>query len=135
MIIRVIALFCLQKVSEVNGGGHRCTVRSGWYSTGKARKSAALKDREYLRGSKQSTVEDSSIRVLRPLGVFSWNWKAGTVEGLDDEPGSFGGDPRYYACYRRREMKALLCRTGFRAIALESCPGKVFGEKIVLFWA
>jgi hypothetical protein len=67
--------------------------------------------------------------------VFSWNWKAGAGEGLEEESRSFGGDPRYYACYRRREMKALLRRVGFRALALGSCPGRVFGEIIVRVWA
>ncbi|HUV44719.1 MAG TPA: class I SAM-dependent methyltransferase [Dehalococcoidales bacterium] len=75
------------------------------------------------------------IRVLRPSGVFSFNYKAGAGEGLDDEPRSFGGGPRYYAYYRRGEMKTLLRRAGLRALELESYPGRVFGEEIVQVWA
>ncbi len=54
--------------------------------------------------------------------------------GLEEEQRSFGGGPRYYACYRRGEMKALLRRAGLRALALESYPGRVFGDEIVQVW-
>ena len=74
------------------------------------------------------------IRVLRPSGVFSFNFKAGAGEGLEDEPRSFAGGPRYYAYYRRGEMKALLRRAGFCAPVLESYPGRVLGEETVQVW-
>jgi len=54
--------------------------------------------------------------------------------GLEEEPRSFSGGSRYYACYRRGEMKALLHRVGFRVLAFESYPGRVFGEEIVQVW-
>ena len=67
-------------------------------------------------------------------GVFSFNFKVGTGEGLDDEPGSFDGGSGYQACYRRGEMEAMLHRAGLRVFVLESYPGKIFGEEIVQVW-
>ncbi|GAG38980.1 unnamed protein product [marine sediment metagenome] len=72
------------------------------------------------------------LHALLDGSVFAWMVMD---YGLEEEPRSFSGGPRYYAYYRRGEMKALLRRAGFRALALESYPERVLGEEIVRVWA
>lgn len=71
-------------------------------------------------------------RILRgPTGVFSFNFKIGSGEGLEESPRSFKGGPRFYAYYTLEEMKGLLRQVGFKIIDVQKYPKKVFGEKIV----
>ena len=74
-------------------------------------------------------------RVLRPAGTLSFNFKAGTGEGLDEAPASFGGGPRFYAYYQGTEMKDLLSQAGFRVLEMTRYPEKVLGEEIIQAWA
>lgn len=74
-------------------------------------------------------------RVLRPSGVFSFNFKAGTGEGLEENPASFGGGPRYFAYYGRGEMRDVLRRAGFRVLEMRRYPERVFEQEIIQAWA
>ena len=74
-------------------------------------------------------------RVLRPAGTLSFNFKAGTGEGLEENPTSFGGGPRFYAYYEGAEMKDLLSQAGFRALEMAHYPEKVLREEIIHVWA
>lgn len=74
-------------------------------------------------------------RVLKPSGVFSFNVKAGSGEGLEENPRSYGGGSRFYAYYTVREMVSYLERAGFEIIATKDYPQAVFDEEIIHFWA
>jgi SAM-dependent methyltransferase len=73
-------------------------------------------------------------RVLKPSGVFSFNIKAGSGEGLEDNPRSYEGGSRYYAYYAASEMVAYLERAGFEIIETRDYPRAVFDEEIIHFW-
>jgi len=74
-------------------------------------------------------------RVLRPAGILSFNFKVGTGEGLEEDPVSFGGGPRFYAYYKVTEMRDLLGQAGFRVLEITPYPEKVLGEEITQAWA
>jgi ubiquinone/menaquinone biosynthesis C-methylase UbiE len=74
-------------------------------------------------------------RVLEKGGIFSFNFKIGEGEGLEEKPRSFGGGERYYAYYGVEEMMALLEKAELQFIARAGYPQKIFGEEIFHFWA
>jgi SAM-dependent methyltransferase len=74
------------------------------------------------------------IRVLKPLGIFSFNAKAGIGEGLEGNPKSFGGGPRFYAYYTISEIKERLEEAGFEVIEAKFYPQRIFNEKIFHIW-
>ena len=74
-------------------------------------------------------------RVLKPVGVFSFNAKAGTGEGLEDNPKSFAGGPRFYAYYTISEIKERLKEADLEVIETKNYPQKIFNEKIFHIWA
>lgn len=73
-------------------------------------------------------------RVLKPDGVAAVNFKMGTGEGLEQNPRSYAGSPRYFAYYTEQEMQTLFEDSGFRV--LKSCmyPEKIFGDDIQQMW-
>ncbi len=72
-------------------------------------------------------------RVIGPGGVFSFNFKTGEGEGMEENPRSFPGAPRYYAYYSAAEMKALLSDR-FDIIDEDLYPVKAFGDTILQIW-
>ena len=80
------------------------------------------------------TVIAEFARVLKTDGVIAFNFKLGEGEGLDQNPKSYGGSPRYFAYYTEREMKELFEGSGFRQ--LDSCafPEEIFGDDIQQMW-
>jgi ubiquinone/menaquinone biosynthesis C-methylase UbiE len=74
-------------------------------------------------------------RVLKKSGIFSFNFKIGEGEGLEEKPRSFGGGERYYAYYGIEEMMVLLEKAGLEFVVMVGYPKKIFGEKIFHFWA
>jgi SAM-dependent methyltransferase len=75
------------------------------------------------------------MRVLRPLGIFSFNVKTGSGERLEDSPRSFSGGPRFYAYYTISEMKKLLKGAGFAVLETKNYPQRIFDEEIFHIWA
>ena len=75
------------------------------------------------------------IRVLKPAGVFSFNAKAGTGEGLEYNPKSFAGGPRFYAYYTISEIKERLKEADLEVIEAKNYPQKIFNERIFHIWA
>jgi ubiquinone/menaquinone biosynthesis C-methylase UbiE len=73
-------------------------------------------------------------RVLQPSGVFSFNFKLGNGERMEQNPKSYGGKPRFYSYYETEEMKASLAESGLRMIESVPYPEEVFGEKISHIW-
>ena len=72
-------------------------------------------------------------RVLRPGGVFSFNFKIGRGEGMEENPRSYAGVPRYYAYYPADEMKEAL--SGLFDITEEKFyPVEAFGDTILQLW-
>jgi ubiquinone/menaquinone biosynthesis C-methylase UbiE len=73
-------------------------------------------------------------RVLKSDGILSLNFKLGTGEGMESNPKSYGGSPRYFAYYTEKEMKSIIEDLGFKEI--ESCiyPEEVFRDKIQQMW-
>ena len=65
-------------------------------------------------------------RVLKDNGVLALNFKLGEGEGMEANPKSYGGSPRYFAYYSKQEMKYILREIGFDE--LESClyPEEIF---------
>lgn len=81
-----------------------------------------------------SEVIDEFRRVLRTSGVAAVNFKFGTGEGMDANPKSYAGSPRYFAYYTRHEMEDMFKGFGFEE--LESCayPEEIFGDNIQQMW-
>jgi len=73
-------------------------------------------------------------RVLKPSGVFSFNFKLGNGERMEQNPKSYGGKPRFYSYYETEEMKALLAESDLRMIESVAYPEEIFGEKISHIW-
>jgi ubiquinone/menaquinone biosynthesis C-methylase UbiE len=73
-------------------------------------------------------------RVLKNDGVLSLNFKLGKGEGLEANPKSYDGSPRYFAYYTKQEMKNIMVDFGFKEI--ESClyPEEIFNDKIQQMW-
>jgi SAM-dependent methyltransferase len=73
-------------------------------------------------------------RVLKPNGVLAISFKLGNGEGLEANPKSYGGSPRYFAYYSKDEMLDLMQQWDF--IELDSClyPEEVFGDNLQQMW-
>jgi ubiquinone/menaquinone biosynthesis C-methylase UbiE len=73
-------------------------------------------------------------RVLKDNGILAINFKLGEGEGMEANPKSYGGSPRYFAYYTKQEMKNILREFGFEEI--ESClyPEEIFGVNIQQMW-
>ncbi|HOX30223.1 MAG TPA: class I SAM-dependent methyltransferase [Candidatus Paceibacterota bacterium] len=74
-------------------------------------------------------------KALGGDGIFSFNFKIGEGEGLEERPRSFGGGSRYYAYYKVPEMIGMLEDSGLELVILRAYPEKIFGETIVHFYA
>ena len=74
-------------------------------------------------------------RVLKERGIYSFNFKIGEGEGLEEKPRSFDGGERYYAYYGIEEMMVLLEKAGLEFVVMVGYPKKIFGETIFHFWA
>jgi len=74
-------------------------------------------------------------RVLRASGVLAMSFKLGTGEGLEANPGSYGGRPRYFAYYTREEMTRLLEEAKFSVVETSLYPEKIFGADNLQIWA
>jgi ubiquinone/menaquinone biosynthesis C-methylase UbiE len=75
------------------------------------------------------------FRVLKPDGPVSFNFKIGKGEGLEQNPVSFKGGPRYFSYYTIREMIFLLVEAGFILDGFEEYPEEVLEERIAYIWA
>lgn len=73
-------------------------------------------------------------RVLKPGGVLSISFKLGSGEGLESNPKSYGGSPRYFAYYSQDEMTGLLSSAGFAVIETCLYPEEVFGADNLQMW-
>ncbi|UCE24706.1 MAG: class I SAM-dependent methyltransferase [Candidatus Zixiibacteriota bacterium] len=73
-------------------------------------------------------------RVLKPGGILSISFKLGSGEGLEADPKSYGGSPRYFAYYSEPEMTDLLANSGFEV--METClyPEEIFGADNIQMW-
>ncbi len=73
-------------------------------------------------------------RTLKPEGVVAISFKLGQGEGLEVNPKSYSGSPRYFAYYTKDEMKDLFSSLGFEE--LESCiyPEEIFGDNNQQMW-
>ncbi|MBI4301756.1 MAG: class I SAM-dependent methyltransferase [Chloroflexi bacterium] len=73
-------------------------------------------------------------RVSRVGGIVALSFKLGIGEGMEANPKSYSGSPRYFAYYIRGEMKELFGRFGFDE--LESCtyPEEIFGDNNQQMW-
>lgn len=74
------------------------------------------------------------MRVLQPLGIFSFNFKLGTGEKLEEKPRSLQRGTRFFAYYSINEMKKFLRQAGFENIKVRHYPQTIFDERIVHVW-
>jgi SAM-dependent methyltransferase len=74
-------------------------------------------------------------RILEIGGIFSFNFKVGEGEGLEERPRSFGNGSRYYAYYSVEEMLDLLEQAGLNLAAGIGYPKPIFGETVAHLWA
>lgn len=72
-------------------------------------------------------------RVIKPGGLFCFNFKTGSGEGMEENPRSYPGAPRYYAYYSAGEMKRSLSGL-FEVMEEEFYPVKAFGDTILQLW-
>ncbi len=73
-------------------------------------------------------------RVLKDNGVIGLSYKLGGGEGLEANPKSYGGSPRYFAYYSKNEMDCLLTVSGFTELDSRMYPEEVFGDNIIQVW-
>lgn len=73
-------------------------------------------------------------RVLKKDGVLALSFKLGRGEGLEANPKSYGGSPRYFAYYTHPEMVGLLENFGFKEIDTSLYPEEIFGDNIQQMW-
>lgn len=73
-------------------------------------------------------------RILKSSGIFSFNFKVGSGELLEESPRSYGGSPRFYSYYTATEMERLLNQNGFVVIEKQQYPERIFDEEIAHFW-
>lgn len=71
-------------------------------------------------------------RVLKPNGVFSLNFKIGEGEGMEENPRSYPGLPRYFAYYTPEEFTDYL--DGFEVIETEQYPMVIYKDTIIQLW-
>jgi len=81
----------------------------------------------------KSVVEEFA-RALKLDGVLAVNFKLGTGEGLEQNPRSFAGFPRYFAYYGKEEMRELFERCGFQELETCGFPEEIFGDRIQQMW-
>jgi ubiquinone/menaquinone biosynthesis C-methylase UbiE len=89
----------------------------------------------HVTKSDARTVFSEVQRVLKPSGVFSFNFKLGDGEILEQNPKSYGGKPRFYSYYQTGEMNDLIRQSGLKVIETLTYPEDIFGEKIQQVWA
>ncbi len=80
-------------------------------------------------------VLKEAFRVLESAGILSFNFKIGTDEQVDENPRSYGENPRFYAYYTIEEMRQLVKENGFEIIEMQPYPDKILDESIVQVWA
>lgn len=73
-------------------------------------------------------------RVLKENGIVGINYKLGSGEGLEANPKSYGGSPRYFAYYSKSEMDSILSDFGFFGLGALMYPEEVFGDNIIQVW-
>ena len=73
-------------------------------------------------------------RVLKMNGVVAVSFKLGHGEGMEANPKSYSGSPRYFAYYTRDGMREIFGSFGFEE--LESCtyPEEIFGDNLQQMW-
>jgi len=88
----------------------------------------------HVKKSDLDMVIEEFRRVLKPEGVVAINFKLGKGEGLDANPKSYSGLPRYFAYYSTEEIKNRFNGLGFEE--LDSCnyPEEIFGDQIQQMW-
>jgi ubiquinone/menaquinone biosynthesis C-methylase UbiE len=85
----------------------------------------------------KSTVEKvikGFKRILKRQGVIAVSFKNGRGEGLEENPRSYGGAPRFFAYYTENEMEDVFSRAGFSKIASCAYPENVYGDGIQQMW-
>ena len=73
-------------------------------------------------------------QVLKENGVIGLSYKLGGGEGLEANPKSYGGSPRYFAYYSKNEMDSLLAGSGFTELDSRMYPEEIFGDNIIQVW-
>jgi ubiquinone/menaquinone biosynthesis C-methylase UbiE len=80
------------------------------------------------------TVLAEFARVLKVAGVLALNFKLGTGEGMETNPASYGGAPRYFAYYENEEMTETLNRYGFIELESTLYPERIYSDRIQQIW-
>ncbi|NVM04762.1 MAG: methyltransferase domain-containing protein [Candidatus Helarchaeota archaeon] len=73
-------------------------------------------------------------RVLKLNGVISLNFKLGTGEGMEENPKSYPGSPRYFAYYSNKEIMNTFNKFGFEELESTPFPEEIFGDRIQQMW-
>jgi SAM-dependent methyltransferase len=73
-------------------------------------------------------------RVIKEKGIAAINFKIGEGEGMETNPKSFSGSPRYFAYYSKDEMQKIFDRYGFKSIKSCFYPEEIFGDRLLQMW-
>lgn len=73
-------------------------------------------------------------RVLTIDGALAINFKLGKGEGMESDPKSYSGSPRYFAYYLEGEMRDIMGTFGFEVLDSVNYPEEIFGDKIQQIW-
>lgn len=88
----------------------------------------------HVTKSDAKKVVEEFRRVLKMDGVVAINFKLGSGEGVEANPKSYSGSPRYFAYYTENEMREMFHSFDFGE--LESCtyPEEIFGDNLQQMW-
>ncbi len=84
--------------------------------------------------AKIDEVIEEFREVLKMNGILAVNFKIGRGEGMEAEPKSYSGSPRYFAYYTEKEMRNMISSFGFEELESSSYPEEIFGDRIQQMW-
>jgi ubiquinone/menaquinone biosynthesis C-methylase UbiE len=88
----------------------------------------------HIKKSDVKRVIEEFGRVLRTDGVAAVSFKLGHGEGMEADPKSYAGSPRYFAYYTGDEMKDLFRNFGFEELESGTYPEEIYGDTIRQIW-
>ena len=88
----------------------------------------------HVTKSDAKKVIEEFRRVLKMDGTVAINFKLGSGEGVETNPKSYSGFPRYFAYYTENEMRELFSSSGFRELGSCTYPEEVFRDNLQQMW-
>lgn len=88
----------------------------------------------HVAKSDVTKVIEEFRRVLTIDGTIAVNFKLGRGEGMEANPKSYSGAPRYFAYYMEDEMQEIFEGFGFELLEFCTYPEEIFEDRIQQMW-